>query len=70
MEGYGKILIVAGICAVVLGALVVLLSRLGIPKIPGDILIRHGDFVFYSPLGLSLMLSMFMTVLLSLLSRK
>lgn len=47
-----------------------ILVGFGIPTLPGDIVIRHGDFVFYSPLGLSLMLSMVLTIALSLVSRK
>jgi hypothetical protein len=37
---------------------------------PGDIVVRRGNFVFYSPLGLSLVLSMLLTIALNLHARR
>jgi len=68
MEEVGKLLIFIGLFFVALGAIFLLLGKLGsaIPlgRLPGDIVIKRDNFVLYFPLGTSLLLS----VLLSLIS--
>jgi hypothetical protein len=70
MERIGKLLIAIGIAAASLGLLVLALSQLGLEPLPGDIVVRRGNFVFYSPLGFSLVLSVLMTITLNLLERR
>jgi len=47
-----------------------LLSRLGLHRLPGDIVIHGKNVTFYFPLGLSIVVSIVLTVLLNLLSRR
>jgi hypothetical protein len=70
MEEVGRRVIAVGALAVVVAAQALLLSRLDRPGLPGDLVVHHGNFVFYSPLGFSLMLSALLTLAISLLSRK
>jgi len=70
MDMIGKLLIIVGISAVLLGVLLVALSHFGVGRLPGDIVVRRGNFVFFSPLGLSLVLSVLLTIALNLLARR
>jgi DUF2905 family protein len=38
--------------------------------LPGDIVIRRGNFTLYAPIGLMILASVVLTVLLNLLSRR
>ncbi|HNR65136.1 MAG TPA: DUF2905 domain-containing protein [Atribacterota bacterium] len=69
MEGpsaFGKILIIIGIMILAAGLIILLLDKL--PsfsfRLPGDILIRRKNFVFYFPLGLCILISAILTLLL------
>ena len=70
MDTIGKLLIAVAIAAAILGLLFLALSQLGLDRMPGDIVVRSGNFVFYSPLGLSLVLSMLLTIALNLHARR
>ena len=70
MDTIGKLLIAFAIAAAILGLLFLALSQLGLDRMPGDIVVRRGNFVFYSPLGLSLVLSMLLTIALNLHARR
>ena len=77
MEEIGKLLIYAGVILITVGILVVGISKFGssipIGKLPGDIYIKMDNFVFYFPLGTSILISLllsFFTFLLFLLARK
>lgn len=63
----GKLLIVAGLVLAAVGALV----HYGVPlgRLPGDILIRRGNFTLYVPLATGILVSVVLTVILSLLRR-
>ncbi|NIM46592.1 MAG: DUF2905 family protein [Candidatus Aenigmarchaeota archaeon] len=65
----GKFIIIFGVILVVLG----LLLTLNIPflgRLPGDIVIKKGNFTFYFPLATSLILSLILTLVLNLILRK
>lgn len=71
MEQIGKLLMFVGILILALGAILWLGGRLpGIGKLPGDILIKRGNFTFYFPLATSILLSIILSVILALLRRK
>lgn len=63
----GKLLIVVGLVIAALGVLL----TLGVPffRLPGDIVVRRGNFSFYLPLATSVVLSILLTLLLALLRR-
>jgi len=70
VETIGKLLLGLGLVIAAVGAALLVLSRLGLHRLPGDVVIRRGNVVFYSPLGLSILLSVLLTVALSILARK
>jgi hypothetical protein len=63
----GKLLIVVGLVIAALGALVTLGLPLG--RLPGDIVVRRGNFSFYFPLATSIVLSILLTLLFALFRR-
>ncbi|MBI2865077.1 MAG: DUF2905 domain-containing protein [Chloroflexi bacterium] len=70
IESVGRILILVGVGVVVLGAIVMLSSRLpGIGRLPGDMLIRRDGFVFYLPLLSCLIISVILTIVANLIFR-
>ena len=71
MQDLGRVLILAGAFAVVLGVVLVLAPRLPwLGRLPGDILIRRDSFTFYFPVVTSLVVSVVVTLLLNLFWRR
>ncbi len=58
-----RILIIAGIVLLVVGLLWPWLSKLGLGRLPGDIVIRREGFSFYFPIVTSLLLSIGLSLL-------
>ena len=54
----------------VLGGLFLVLGRLGIDKLPGDLVFRRGNATFYFPIGLMIVLSIVGTIVLNVLFRR
>ena len=63
----GKLLVFLGLGIAGLGVLVML----GLPfgRLPGDILIRRGNFSFYFPVATSIILSILLSLLFALFRR-
>jgi hypothetical protein len=70
MDAIGKLLIAIGAGIAVLGLLAVALPHLGAGRLPGDVVVRRRNFVFYSPLGLSILFSLLLTLALNFLARR
>jgi hypothetical protein len=70
METAGRVLVVLGVALVALGALFVLLSRLGVSSLPGDIIVRGKHATLYVPIGLSILLSVLLTLAANLFWRR
>lgn len=70
MAGLGRVLIVVGLLVMVAGGLLVLLSSLGLGRLPGNLEIRRGNLRIYIPLASSLLVSVLLTLLLNLLARR
>ncbi len=66
----GKWLIAAGLGLVSLGALLVLVGKLGWPRLPGDFSFRLGNVRVYLPLATSILLSIVLTIVFRLLGRR
>jgi len=68
----GRMLIILGLVLIVLGLLLTLGERmpLRIGRLPGDIIIRGKNSVFYFPLATSLLFSLIATLFLWILSRR
>ena len=70
MAEMGRLLVILGIALVVIGGIVMLLGRTGIPlgRLPGDIIYRGRHTTFYFPLATSIVLSVVLSVILFLIS--
>jgi hypothetical protein len=67
----GKWIILAGAGLAVLGGLVWLAGRTGLPlgRLPGDINIQNGNITFYLPCASSIIISIVLTILLNVAVR-
>ena len=70
LSSLGRTIAIFGVVLLVAGLVIMLLGRLGFTSLPGDLSFRRGRFVVYVPLGLSLLLSIVLTVLLNLFFRR
>jgi hypothetical protein len=62
MRDLGRLLILAGVVLVAAGVFLTV-------KLPGDIVVRRGNFTFYFPLVTSILLSIVLSLLLWLFRR-
>ena len=53
-----------------LGVLFLLLGRLGLDRLPGDLVFRRGNFTVYFPIGVMILVSVVATILLNLFLRR
>ena len=60
----GKILIISGIAIVLIGAVVMLLGKTGLFRLPGDIELQGKNWKIYFPLASSIIISIILTLLL------
>ncbi len=60
----------AAVVLIVLGGLILLLGRLGIDRMPGDLVFRRGSFTLYFPIGLMILLSIVGTIVLNIIFRR
>jgi hypothetical protein len=69
----GRAIVILGLVIAAIGLVIwiapsiPLVNRLG--RLPGDILVRRGNFTFYFPVVTSIMLSLLLTLLIALLRR-
>ena len=70
MSQLGRILIVLGLTAVLVGAVMVALGKLGVGRLPGDILIERKNLKVYIPVVSSIVISVVLTVLANLWLRR
>ena len=71
MENIGRFLMIGGAILFVMGGLVFLASRFGIPfgHLPGDIRIEGKNTTLYFPLASSILISILLTVILNIIFR-
>ncbi len=69
LESLGKLLLICGGLLAALGLFFLLAARLGLGRLPGDIIIERENFAFYFPLATMLIISVILTVVLNLLRR-
>ena len=71
MGDLAKILIFTGAILIAAGVIFLGLGKLpGIGRLPGDILIKKGDFTFYFPVITSVLVSILLSLILFLWNRK
>ncbi len=66
MADAGRFVVILGVVLLLIGGGMMLFGRF---TLPGDFVIRRGDFTLYAPLATSLIISIVLTVLLNLLIR-
>ena len=70
LESLGRLLILIGVFAFLLGALLILAPKLPfLGRLPGDILVRKGGFTLYAPIVTMALVSVGLTVALNLIFR-
>ncbi len=69
-NGIAKLLILFGIILLGMGLLFLLIGKISfLGKLPGDIYIKRGNFVFYFPIVTSILISIVLTIVLNLIFR-
>jgi hypothetical protein len=67
----GRALVIFGAVIVVIGGVLMLADKLPfIGRLPGDIMVKKGNFTLYAPLMTGLILSLLLTLALNLWSRR
>ncbi|WP_083916941.1 DUF2905 family protein [Coprothermobacter platensis] len=74
MNGIARALIVAGLSLLILGLLLWVFSStrlrlIPFGRLPGDIYIKRGNFVFYAPIVSFLILSLLLTLFVNIIVR-
>jgi Protein of unknown function (DUF2905) len=64
-----RILVLIGVALIALGLLWPWLGRIGLGRLPGDILIQREHFIFYAPIATGLLISLVLSVIFWLLNR-
>jgi len=64
------LLIGGAVVLLVLGGVYFLLGRFGVDRLPGDLVLRRGNFTLYFPIGLMILLSVIGTIVLNIVFRR
>jgi len=67
--GFGRALMITGGLVFLVGFLIALAGRLGLGRLPGDVVVLRGGFTLYLPIVTSILLSLVLSGLLWLLRR-
>lgn len=67
-EQLGRFLLVTGLVVAGIGLVLVVAGKLGIGRLPGDVLWEGDGWTVYVPIGWMIVLSVLLTILLNLLS--
>jgi hypothetical protein len=71
MQSLGKFLLFAGALMVLLGGIVILAGKVGLPlgRLPGDFTFRGKHVLFFAPIGTMVLVSLVLTILVNLFLR-
>lgn len=70
-SGIGKIMVIMGIVIAGIGLFFWIGGKIpGLGRLPGDIIIRRGNFTFYFPLATSILVSVILSLIIALLRRR
>jgi hypothetical protein len=70
-QDLGRALVIFGAVVVLIGGLVMLAGKMPfVGRLPGDIVVKKGNFTLYAPLMTGLILSLLLTLALNLWSRR
>ncbi len=66
---FPKLLIILGLVLVAVGLLWPFMAKLGLGRLPGDIVIERGDFRLYMPVATCLLISVLLSLIFWLINR-
>ena len=67
----GRALVIFGLVVVAIGGLVMLAGKVPfLGRLPGDVVVKKGNFTLYAPIMTGLILSLLLTLVLNLWSRR
>ena len=71
MQSLGKFLLFTGALMILLGGLVILAGKAGLPlgRLPGDFTFRGKHVLFFAPIGTMVLVSLVLTILMNLFLR-
>lgn len=71
MMDLGRLILILGVALVVIGGAVMLLGRAGLPlgRLPGDVVYKGKNTIFYLPLATSILLSLVLSLVFYLIGR-
>lgn len=69
IQSLGKLIIVLGVLMTVIGIFLYVGGKIGLGRLPGDLVYRRGGLTVYFPLVSGLILSLVLTVVLNLVLR-
>ena len=70
MAGVGRTLLIFGAVLLVIGGVLVLAEKLGLGRLPGDIVVERKGFRLYAPIATSILVSLVLTLLANLFLRR
>jgi hypothetical protein len=70
MENAAKIVLAVAAALAVIGGILLVASRLGLERLPGDIVIKRDGFTLYAPVGLMILVSLVASIVLTLIARR
>ncbi|MEO0184401.1 MAG: DUF2905 domain-containing protein [candidate division WOR-3 bacterium] len=70
MTNLGRIFILCGVIFVIVGSLFLFFPKIPIFRLPGDIVLKKGNFLFYFPLLSCILISVILSLLFNFIFRK
>jgi hypothetical protein len=70
MGDFGRVILILGGVLLLLGAALIIGEKLGLGRLPGDIVIERKGFRFSAPIATSIILSLVLTLLANLFFRR
>jgi hypothetical protein len=70
VENAAKIVLALAAALALIGMILLVASRLGLERLPGDIVIRRDGFTLYAPIGLMIVASVIASIVLTLIARR
>lgn len=70
LEGWAKVVLGLGVGLLVVGAVLLLVAKLGWTRLPGDLVYRGKNVTVYLPVGLMILVSVVASLILHFLSRR
>ena len=71
LQDFGKILIILGIVLAIVGLFLTGLGKISfLGRLPGDIFVQRKNFSFYFPITTSILISILISLILYLISKK